>query len=272
MPGSSGGAGGGRFLPHPPHHRALPHLDFSPPLRMGKSPSAASVKKLGLFLPSGLKTWITIPKILLESSSGAPTIVIPLNPPLPPLRKDWEPPNCPKSRRIRDTCAQVGGSRWEQQHQSLSSLGKGEKLKLLGGASAWGGVHPPFFLENRKKELGGPHLSGASCGTLSSTSHFLWNSFRFWGVSPTSAWFRGAAYAPPCREVCTLGGEGWDKGPPNFLENPVPRERRTPGSGGEGGRSSHVSPKTMRGAPLFLPPVLGVSLSPITDCSKGQER
>lgn len=81
---------------------------------MGKNLSAASVKKLGSFLPSDLKTWIMIPKILLESSSG-PTPHRRYSPEStpPPLMKDWEPPNCLKSQRIWDTCAQVGGSRWE---------------------------------------------------------------------------------------------------------------------------------------------------------------
>lgn len=87
-------------------------------------------------------------------------------------------------------------------------------------------VHPQvwFFLKIGKKRNLGASLSGASCGTLSGISHFLWNSFRFWGVSSTSAWFWGAAYVPPMLGGLILGGgRGGARGPPVSW--------KTPGSG-----------------------------------------
>lgn len=200
------------------------------------------MKKLGLFLPSGLKTWITIPKILLESSSGAPTIVIPLNPPLPPLRKDWEPPNCPKSRRIRGTCAQVGGSRWEQQHQSLSSLGKGENPEAFGGC-----FNPPqfFWKIGEKKGIWGPPLERHILQDTQQHFHFLWNSFRFWGVSPISAWFWGAASVPPMPGGLHPGGGEVGQGAPQFPGTPCSKGKENPWIWGKGEAGAATHPQKL---------------------------
>lgn len=93
IPGSSGGAGGGCFLPHPPPPPSPCSASpgFLTPSKDGEEPERCQHEKTWIFPALWPKNSDYDPKSPPEIFKCPPLIVIPLNPPLPLLGKTGNP-------------------------------------------------------------------------------------------------------------------------------------------------------------------------------------
>lgn len=133
-----------------------------------------------------------------------------------------------------------------------------------------GGGAPPFFWKiGKKRNLEAP--TGAVHPVGHSVALPISSGTPDFGVFLLLLCGLEALPMSPMPGGLCPGGEGWSKGPPDFLEN-CSKGKENPWIWGEaGGMSNPKPPKTVTGGPALPPHFGGVSVSPSQNAPRGKK-